>query len=368
METATRAIPVIDPNNIEAWREQFSVSMMDKNRSQLGLRPQPVGGPLRNLEAWQARNDTCYSSIFQACKKNQDAMTICQTYHRSKDRAVPPQDPIAGELLDLLEQRFRRENQTVVEDWIRKYNEFKFKDAEALPVGTDRFKGLIQQLAILGQAPTEESKCERFKAALATSSFRQLASFLAMEELNFDQLCIKTKRWWDAEKKSGDGPITTNTKPVTQQLPTDTINAINVRDVKCDFCGTRGHMYRDCKKRRMITKFGGKRNKREEARCWKCNSSKHVMMDCPYVIEFKTDKRGNRVPIVRNRGEESEQSNGRKVTVERRSDRDSRKRKQREDDDHDDDDDDGSRENVDYVCDADSDDELPDLPGYPRDD
>ena len=30
METSTRAIPVIDPNNIEAWREQFSVSMMDK--------------------------------------------------------------------------------------------------------------------------------------------------------------------------------------------------------------------------------------------------------------------------------------------------------------------------------------------------
>jgi hypothetical protein len=76
--------------------------MMDKNRSQLGLRPQPAAVPRRELKLWQSRNDTCYSMIFQACEKNQDALTICQTYHRSKERAIPPEDPITRELLDQL--------------------------------------------------------------------------------------------------------------------------------------------------------------------------------------------------------------------------------------------------------------------------
>jgi hypothetical protein len=62
------------------------------------------------------------------------------------------------------------------------YKEFTFKDGETISAGTDRLKGLIQQLTILGQpTTTKESKCERLKSALANSRFGHLASYLAME-------------------------------------------------------------------------------------------------------------------------------------------------------------------------------------------
>jgi hypothetical protein len=100
--------------------------------------------------------------IFQACNKNPDALNICKTDHRSKEREIPPEEPIARELLDQVEQRFRHESQRVVDDWIRDSDEFTVKHG----AGT-----------ILDQPPTEQSKCERLKSELTNSRFRQLASY-----------------------------------------------------------------------------------------------------------------------------------------------------------------------------------------------
>ena len=286
------SIPRINIRSIDDWKEEFSVAMRDYNRSYLGMKPAPNGAGAngrRDLEDWSRRNDTCYSSIFQACKESSEAMMICKQYHRRKENAIPAEDQIARELMELLVIRFRDDTQSIVQDWHSKYNGFYFEKDETLPSGIDRLKGFVQQLTILGQEPTDESKQERIKAALA-KSYPQLASILAMEDMSFEVLCTKSKRWWDSVHKNGEGIISTTTTTVTSNVNQPLAVGSGVADNqpilnamfpgKCLSCHQYGHMARDCKRSKFRT-------------CYLCRKIGHEMTMCPnFDIVPKRAKKG----------------------------------------------------------------------------
>jgi hypothetical protein len=54
--------------------------------------------------------------IADACQKAPDAKIVLRTYFRESRRPVPPEDPKAREILDLLSARFIRRNQTTRTD------------------------------------------------------------------------------------------------------------------------------------------------------------------------------------------------------------------------------------------------------------
>lgn len=110
-----------DKNQADYSARKIKMHLMKKNRNHLGLEDPPAGG--RNLESWRERNDTCVSTIWEACEHDPDVLEVANQYLEGK-AILPADDPakevLSSELLQTLVDRFRGEIGTVIgEDYGR---------------------------------------------------------------------------------------------------------------------------------------------------------------------------------------------------------------------------------------------------------
>jgi hypothetical protein len=118
-EKIGEGFPGIDVLQMKSWQQDASICLMGQNRAHRGLQARPTldAGTATTLPArtlaftnlkkeWLIAQDKAYSLIFKMCRSNPDALTIAYTYHSSKTGAVPPEDPLATELMEALKTRF----------------------------------------------------------------------------------------------------------------------------------------------------------------------------------------------------------------------------------------------------------------------
>ena len=306
-----------DKNQADYSARKIKMHLMKKNRNHLGLEDPPAGG--RNLESWRERNDTCVSTIWEACEHDPDVLEVANQYLEGK-AILPADDPakevLSSELLQTLVDRFRGEIGTVLEKTTAEYHSFKIRPGEKVSVGVDRLNGIIQKLIKLGQPQTEASKLAKIKAALQIEELHDLWMSVAMMP--------KATTTFDSVKEACEEYDEAMTQ--LKKLKGDKSEEINFtaskEPVVCSFCRKKGHVAANCyakERQRKMDKFKRKGKTKEKASksvqqpgskdytgCHICGDFSHKARQC------KSKKRKN----IKNPDNENPRKSNRKFETE----------------------------------------------------
>lgn len=280
--------PKYDENNPEGSRFRIEIALQKhKERPHLSLKPPPVDpGAQANraarddyqvkLVAYLRQEEIAYSLVMESTYSSTTAMEVAMLYHKEQEATDPPRRHSGKELLDRLEERFRGEKVTLLEDSLREYNNWKISpDKESLMVAVDRLKSLIQRLTMLGHVVTDASKVERLKDGLNCKHFNQLVvimSCMPAAETTFDGFVTIIKNYDKSSKtKIGDDREEFSNSPSFGEA----------------------HMLSG-KQKKFLRSGGGERQvpgSKSFKGCFQCGSTDHAKKDCP---ELESKDSGNK--------------------------------------------------------------------------
>jgi len=273
--------PKYDETDPEGSRFRIEIALKKhKERPHLSLKPEPVDPGARanqaarddyrvKLAAYERQEEVAYSLVMESTYSSPSAYEVAILYHKEQEAADPPKRHSGKELLDRLEDRFRGEKVTLLEDSLRKYNNWRIMpEKENLMVAVDRLKSLIQRLTGLGHVVTEASKVERLKDGLNCDRYHHLVvimSVLPAAETTFDTYVTMIKNY---DKSS------------RTKISDDREESSNVSSFG------EAHMLTG-KQKRFLRSGGGKQvpGSQTFTGCFQCGSVDHAKKDCPELDE-----------------------------------------------------------------------------------